>query len=115
MLQQQQNQHTLNIPSGCYFGIINGKKLHNTTGGHQHNKHSGKRHNGETWDTSNNVAPTKPNKKKLFNISNKHQKISNWIFQKYPNLFTKLGRSKNPHSKKSSTQHNTKADEYHFI
>ena len=31
---------------------------------------------------------------KFFNISSTHRKVSKWIIQKYPHLFTRLGRSK---------------------
>ena len=56
---------------------------------------------------------------KLFNISNTNQKISKWIFQKYPHLCTRLGRSKNHAAKstfkKNSIQRNTKEDEYQIF
>ena len=44
------------------------------------------------------LTMTKPNikgEKNLLNISNTHQRISNWIFTKYPHLCTILSRSKN--------------------
>ena len=47
-----------------------------------------------TMTTTNKVE------KNLFNISNTHQRIYKWIFNKYPHLCTRLGRSKN-HAAKS--------------
>ena len=42
------------------------------------------------------MAPQqKQGEKQLLNISNTHQRISKWIFQKYPHLCTRLGRSRN--------------------
>ena len=41
------------------------------------------------------MAPQqKQGEKKLLNISNVHQEICKWIFQKYPHLCTRLGRSR---------------------
>ena len=37
----------------------------------------------------------KQGEKQLLHISNTHQRISKWIFQKYPHLCTRLGRSRN--------------------
>ena len=59
------------------------------------------------------MAPQqKQGEKQLLNISNTHQRLSKWIFQKYPHLCTRLGRSRN-HVAKSTfkrgfnpTQHN---------
>ena len=57
--------------------------------------------------------------KNLFNISNTHQRISKWIFSKYPHLCTRLGRSNNHVAKstfkKSSNPHNTKDEEFPYI
>ena len=41
------------------------------------------------------TPPHSQGEKKLLNISNTHQRISKWIFQKYPHLCTRLGRSRN--------------------
>ena len=41
------------------------------------------------------TTTTNKGEKNLFNISNTHQRISKWIFNKYPHLCTRLGRSKN--------------------
>ena len=42
------------------------------------------------------MAPQqKQGEKQLLNISNTHQRISKWIFQKNPHLCTRLGRSRN--------------------
>ena len=46
-------------------------------------------------------TPNKKSGKKLLNISNRHQRISKWIITKYPQLCTRLGRSKN-HGAKST-------------
>ena len=58
MLQQQQDQYTWHNPSGHHFRNINSKKLHDTTGRHQYNKHHEKRHHGQTWPTPNNGTTT---------------------------------------------------------
>ena len=41
------------------------------------------------------MTTTNKGEKNLFNISNTHKGISKWIFNKYPHLCTRLGRSKN--------------------
>ena len=41
------------------------------------------------------MTTTNKGEKNFFNISNAHQRISKWIFNKYPHLCTRLGRSKN--------------------
>ena len=41
------------------------------------------------------MTTTNKGEKNLFNISNTHQRITKWIFNKYPHLCTRLGRSKN--------------------
>ena len=41
------------------------------------------------------TPPQQQGEKTIFNISNTHQRISKWIFQKYPHLCTRLGRSRN--------------------
>ena len=54
------------------------------------------------------MAPQqKQGEKKLINISNTHQKLSKWIFQKYPNLCTRLGRSRNHVAKSTFKRRNT--------
>ena len=54
------------------------------------------------------MAPQqKQGEKKLFNISNTHQKISKCIFQKYPHLCTRLGRSRNHVAKSTFKRRNT--------
>ena len=41
------------------------------------------------------MTTTNKGENNLFNISNTHQRITKWIFNKYPHLCTRLGRSKN--------------------
>ena len=41
------------------------------------------------------MTKTNRGEKNLLNNSNTHQRISKWIFNKYPHLCTRLGRSKN--------------------
>ena len=41
------------------------------------------------------MTTTNKGENNLLNISNIHQRISKWIFNKYPHLCTRLGRSKN--------------------
>ena len=66
------------------------------------------------------TPPHSQGEKKLLNISNTHQRISKWIFHKYPHLCTRLGRSRN-HVAKSTfkndfipTQHNGRRIPLHF-
>ena len=57
--------------------------------------HYGKRRHGPTGPTPNNFNAKQKSAKKLLNVSNTHQRISKRIFTKYPQLCTRLGRSKN--------------------
>ena len=41
------------------------------------------------------MTTTNKGENNLFNISNTHQRITKWIFNKYPHLCTRLERSKN--------------------
>ena len=50
------------------------------------------------------MTTTNKGEENLFNISNTHQRISKWIFNKYPHLCKRLGRSKNHVAKSTFTK-----------
>ena len=57
--------------------------------------------------------------KNLFNITNTHQRITKWIFNKYPPPYVHVWEDQkttwqNQHLKKNSTQHNTKDEESRY-
>ena len=63
----------------------------------------------------------KEGERNLLNITNTHLRISKWIFQKYPHLCTRLGRSRN-HVAKSTfkseinpTQHKGRRIPLHLV
>ena len=63
----------------------------------------------------------KEGERNLLNITNTHLRISQWIFQKYPHLCTRLGRSQN-HVAKSTfkseinpTQHKGRRIPLHLV
>ena len=67
------------------------------------------------------IGTQQKNGRNLLNITNTHLRISKWIFQKYPHLCTRLGRSRN-HVAKSAfkseikpTQHNGRRIPLHLV